>query len=110
MKYIINGRETFDSAREAAEEIAEWLREDEYDAMLDTAFEPFIVCGAEIEASFILKRDGPDAYLRGFHDWVHKKTDEFQTSIEHMGHGNKAVIGGMAVERVDDACEYGKAA
>ena len=73
MKYILNGRETYDSAREAAEEIAEWLREEEYDAVLDKLCEPFIVGGAEIEASFVLKRDSPGAYLRGFHDWVSKK-------------------------------------
>ena len=102
MKYILNGREIFDNAREAAEELAEWLREDEYDAVLDKLYEPFIIYGAEIEASFILKRDNYCGYLRGFYDWVREKTDEFQRKLERIVDGNATVVSGIKVECVID--------
>ena len=114
MEFIINGKEPYGSAREAAEEIAEWLREDDYDASIDKSCGPIVVKGVKTEASAILKRDSHGIYLRGFYEWVSGKTAEYQAALENLGQGDKAMIGKAKAERTAgraaDCRPLGKAA
>jgi len=109
--FILNGRDRFEGAREAAGEISDWLRQVDYDAVLDDKYEPFTISCSEIEASFILKRDSLGVYLRGFYDWVSEKADEYRLKLESLGHGDKAMINGIMIEcKIDEENEYEKAA
>ena len=100
--FILNNRDKYESAGETAEELSEWLRQEEYDMILDTVCEPFIICGTEIEAAFILKRDSLGTYLQGFYEWVSEQTEEFRTMLEGLSNGDNAVIKGTRVECVAD--------
>ena len=106
-KYIVNGENYFEDARQAADHIMDESDNDAYDEMLDEVYGDIEICGYSYSASIALYRVDETAYRCGRNDWADGEASNIADEIENMGDGDEIDFFGFTVvcEDKDDEDE-----